>query len=114
MEIKISNQEGHTIIELTDRLDSTTVSQAEEKIMPLVVAKACLVMDLSKCNYISSAGLRLLLMLAKQLSAGGGWLTLSGLCSEVSDVMEMTGFSGFFKCYPSVPEALQALGKGGK
>jgi anti-anti-sigma factor len=112
MEIKNFAQEGHTIVEMSGSLDSNTVAQAEEKIMPLVVEKACMVMDLTKCNYISSAGLRLLLMIAKQLSGRGGWLTLAGLCEEVKDVMEMTGFSCFFKCYSSVTEALEAIRKG--
>jgi len=112
MEIKNFTQEGHTIVEISGSLDSTTVSQAEEKVVPLVVSKACMVLDLTKCNYISSAGLRLLLMLAKQLTSQGGWLTLAGLCEEVKDVMEMTGFSCFFKAYSNVTEALEAIRKG--
>jgi anti-anti-sigma factor len=112
MEIKNFTQEGHIIVELSGNLDSVTVSQAEEKIVPLICSKACMVMDLTKCNYISSAGLRLLLMVAKQLTSQGGWLTLAGLCEEIKDVMEMTGFSCFFKSYSNVPEAIEAIRKG--
>ena len=41
-----------------------------------------------------------------------GWLTLTGVCDEVSDVMEMTGFSCFFKAFKDIPEAVAALKKG--
>ena len=112
MEIKSSALGGHTIVVLSGSLDSNTVDQAQETIMPLIVSKCCMIMDLTQCNYISSAGLRLLLMAAKQLTNAGGWLTLAGLSAEIQDVMEMTGFSGFFKAYPSVKEAISAIGKG--
>lgn len=112
MEIKNYAQEGHIVVEISGSLDSTTVSQAEEKVLPLMADKTCMVMDLSKCSFISSAGLRLLLMVAKQLASKGGWLTLAGVCDEVKDVMEMTGFSCFFKTYSNIKEALQAIKKG--
>ena len=111
MEIKNFTQEGHTIVELSGSLDSNTTTQAQETILPLVVSKCCMIMDLTKCNYISSAGLRLLLMAAKQLTNAGGWLTLAGLSDEIKDVMEMTGFSAFFKAYPTVKEAMVAIAK---
>ena len=112
MEIKNYSKDGHTIIELEGSLDSNTVEQAQGKIMPLIVSKSCMILDLTKCNYVSSAGLRLLLMVAKQLTSQEGWLTLTCVCEEVKDVMEMTGFSGFFQAYPTVDEAIAALGKG--
>ena len=111
MEIKNSTKEGHIIVEIAGSLDSNTVSDAETKIMPLIVEKSCMVLDMTKCSYVSSAGLRLLLMVTKQLASKGGWLTLTGVCTEVKDVMEMTGFSCFFKAYKDIPEALAALKK---
>ena len=109
MEIKNYNQEGHIIIELDGSLDSNTVTMAENKVMPLIDVKSCMILDMSKCNYVSSAGLRLLLMLTKTLASKGGWLTLTGVCEEVKDVMEMTGFSCFFKAFKDIPEAMEAL-----
>ena len=111
MEIKNYSQEGHIIVEIDGSLDSNTVNTAEAKIMPLIEVKSCIVMDMSKCNYVSSAGLRLLLMLTKELASKDGWLTLTGMCSEVKDVMEMTGFSCFFKAFKDIPEALSELKK---
>ena len=112
MEIKNYNKDGHIVVELDGSLDSNSVSVAEAKIMPLIDVKGCVIIDLTKCNYVSSAGLRLLLMVTKQLASKGGWLTLTGVCDEVKDVMEMTGFSCFFKAFKDIPEALDALTKG--
>ena len=112
MEIKTSTQNGATIIELSGALDGNTVNEAQEKIIPLLSANNfSLVLDLKNCSYISSAGLRLLLMAAKQLSTQGGVLLLSGLSAEIKDVMEMTGFNNFFKTFDSVSQALKSIGK---
>ena len=112
MEIKTSTQNGATIIELSGSLDGNTVNEAQEKILPLLSANNfSLVLDLKSCGYISSAGLRLLLMAAKQLSTQGGVLLLSGLSAEIKDVMEMTGFDNFFKTFENVAQALKAIRK---
>ncbi|MFH1339316.1 MAG: STAS domain-containing protein [Candidatus Omnitrophota bacterium] len=111
MEIKTKTQDGSTIIQISGSLDGNTVNDAQEKILPLLSSKMSLVLDLEKCGYISSAGLRLLLMAAKELSTQEGVLVLSGLSDEIKDVMDMTGFSNFFKAFDSVAAALEALRK---
>ena len=114
MEIKTSAQDGVTIIKLSGSLDSNTVDGAQEKILPLLsVSNMSLVLDLKECGYISSAGLRLLLMAAKQLSTQNSVLVLSGLSDEIKDVMEMTGFNNFFKAFDTVAAAVKAVNKGG-
>ena len=113
MEITTSSQGGATVIKISGNLDGNTVNDAQEKIMPLVTSKGLgLVLDLKDCGYISSAGLRLLLMAAKQLAAQDGALVLSGLSPEVKDVMEMTGFNNFFKMFDTVTAAVAAVKKG--
>jgi len=109
MEIKTSTDKGITVIELTGSLDSNTSPAAQEKLLPMIVNKCCFILDLSQCTYISSAGLRVLLMLAKQLTASEGKLALTGLCAEIQDVMETTGFSSFFVSYKTVDEALSSF-----
>ena len=109
MEIKTVDQEGITVIQISGNLDGNTAPQAQEKIMPFLSANCCLILDLGECKYISSAGLRVLLMIAKQLSSQGGRWALAGVCEEVKDIMEMTGFSGFFKNYDTVSAACKAI-----
>ena len=113
MDIQTSTQDGVTIIALSGSLDGNTVNEAQDKIMPLLSSNTSAVLDLKACGYISSAGLRLLLMAAKQLSTQNGILVLSGLSDEIKDVMEMTGFNNFFKTFGDVSSAVAAVRKGG-
>jgi anti-anti-sigma factor len=113
MDIQTSTQDGVTIIKLSGNLDGNTVNEAQDKIMPLLSsADLSMVLDLKDCGYISSAGLRLLLMAAKELSTKNGILVLSGLSDEIKDVMEMTGFNNFFKTFSDVSSAVTAVRKG--
>ncbi len=113
MEIENITQDGVTIIKLSGSLDGNTVNEAQEKVQPLLSARdATLVLDLKECKYISSAGLRLLLMIAKQLSMQNGILVLCGLSAEIKDVMEMTGFNNFFKTFDTVAAAVATVKKG--
>ena len=112
MEIKITKRSIATIVELAGSLDGNTVTTAQDQIMPLLSSNVSLVLDMKSCSYVSSAGLRLLLMTAKQLSLQNCVLILSGLSPEIKDVMEMTGFSNFFKAFDTVEAALDVLAKG--
>jgi len=113
MDIKTKTKDGSTIIEIIGSLDGNTVNEAQEKIMPMITSNnVSMVLDMKGCGYVSSAGLRLLLMAAKQLSVQNGVLVLSGLSDEIKDVMEMTGFNNFFKTFESVASALETLRKG--
>lgn len=112
LDIKTSTQGKAQVISLIGSLDGSTVNAAQETIMPQLTGKTGMVLDMKGCTYVSSAGLRLLLMAAKQVTAQGGLLALSGLCPEIKDVMEMTGFSGFFKSFDTAEAAVAAVSGG--
>ncbi len=113
MEIITTAQDGVTVIKISGSLDGNTVNEAQRQVMPLLSSQGLsLVLDLKDCGYVSSAGLRLLLMAAKQLSSQDGVLVLSGLSAEIVDVMEMTGFNNFFKTFETVAAAVAAVRKG--
>ena len=63
-------------------------------------------LDFTKLDYISSAGLRVLLGAAKTLLASGGSLGIFGLNPSVLEVFEISGFSTILAVYPSEAEAL--------
>ncbi len=109
MEIKISAQDEVTRIEITGKLDSITAPDAQEKIMPLIVPKSRLVLDMCNVSYVSSAGLRVLLMVAKKSAQEGAKTVLSGLSEEILDIMEMTGFGNMFKNYETYIEAIDNI-----
>ena len=109
MEIKIEEQNQVMIVQLSGNLDGISAPQAEEKITPYIKAASHLVFDMKDCPYVSSAGLRLLLTVAKRLSTQNGTLALAGVSEEVKEVMEMTGFSDFFENYTDVDKAIDSI-----
>lgn len=109
MNIEIDKKENVTIISLTGKLDSNTSSDVQEKLLPLIVKDVKLILNMENCEYLSSAGLRVLMMIGKTLSKESGTGVLAGLNSELRDVMEMTGFGQVFKNYENVDSAFNAM-----
>jgi anti-anti-sigma factor len=76
---------------------------------PIDADQRFVVVDMSQVTYLSSSGLRVLLVAAKELHQRNGGLLLCCLQSSVSRVMQMTGFAEIFPLYQSREAALQAL-----
>lgn len=81
-------------LKLEGRLDTVTAPSAQEAFMKVAGEYASLVLDFAKLEYVSSAGLRALLMLQKQVNRTGGSLSLRNVSPAIMEVFEMTGFSG--------------------
>ncbi len=109
MDIEFLDQDGAHVARIVGDLDGNTAPDAEARIMEYARQHDRLVLDLAACGYVSSAGLRVLLMLGKQLKAQGGRWALAGVSAEIADVMDMTGFSSFFTLCPDVAAAAQTL-----
>lgn len=112
MNIEAQNDNEITLLKLEGNLDGTTAEYAQETILGYVSPNHYLIIDMEKCLYVSSAGLRVLLITAKQLAKIGGKGVFVNLTEEVHDVMEMTGFSAIFDRYETIDEAKQAIRKG--
>ena len=69
-----------------------------------------LVLDLGGVDYISSAGLRVILASAKSLKEKQGWLLLASPRGPVKEVFDISGFGSVFNIYDSVEAALEAAG----
>ena len=90
VEIKKNNQE--TIIEIVGRLDTITAPALDKTINEDIGDTKNLVLDVKGMEYISSAGLRVLLSAQKKMQKIGS-MKVTGVCEEVMDVFEMTGFA---------------------
>src|SRR5918999_3298437 len=68
-----------------------------------------IVLDLSRLEYVSSAGLRCFMLAAKQAASHGGKIVLAALRPVVAEIFQISRFDMVFEIYPSVREALGAL-----
>ena len=68
---------------------------------------------MSAIDYISSAGLRVLLMTAKKLRENGGLLVLSGMNSSVRQIFELAGFFSIFTVEPDLEKAVARVSAAG-
>ena len=90
IEIKKNNQE--TIIEIAGRLDTITAPALDKTINEDIGETKNLVFDIKGIDYISSAGLRVLLAAQKKMQKIGS-MKVTNVCEEVMEVFEMTGFA---------------------
>lgn len=111
MVININPRDGASVVEIEGAIDGKTASEAQGKITPLLQPNSAVVLDMSKVNYMSSAGLRTLLLVYRQSTAQSAKLALVGLSEEVKDVMSMTGFLKFFTLCETLEEGLKAVRK---
>jgi anti-anti-sigma factor len=89
------------------RLDSSTSPELERAVLEHLEA-GCqrMVFDLADMDYVSSAGLRVILLAGKKLRATKGKLVLSGMREMVREVFEMSGFLNLFAVTANLDDAL--------
>ena len=92
MTIEIKKNQAETIIEIVGRLDSITAPALDKTINEDIEDTKNLVLDVKGMEYISSAGLRVLLSAQKKMQKVGS-MKVTGVCEEVMEVFEMTGFA---------------------
>lgn len=90
----IKNINGEqTILVIKGRLDTTTAPELEVVLNEIVPNAKTLYFDFSELEYLSSAGLRLILSTQKSISANAGSLIIKNVNDTIMEVFEMTGFS---------------------
>ena len=110
MEIAIRTQADVSVVALVGHLDTNTSASAQEALDGLLAGGALkIVVDCQALEYISSAGLRVLLGTVKRLERDGGVLHLFGLNESVREVFDISGFSMILPVFDTEEEALQKL-----
>lgn len=93
MEIKQETSSDSVTISPIGRIDSNNSSALEEKVMSFIGSGATnVVMNFSQVDYISSAGLRVMLMAAKKMKSSGGEFSICEMNNNVKSVFKMSGF----------------------
>lgn len=91
MTISVENNKEITLLKMEGRLDTLTASYLQKAIEELPNSVTMLVLDMKGVDYVSSAGLRVLLNAQKKMNKVGS-MKLRGVCKEVMEVFEITGF----------------------
>lgn len=107
MTISIETAAAATIVPLQGQINSTNAAGIEAEVLGLVAGGVRrLVLDFSALDYISSAGLRMVLVVAKRLKQEGGQLVLCGMQPHVREVFDISGFLTILNVEPGRAEAL--------
>ena len=110
MEISKKKEEGMLIVCVNGRLDAVSFPDFDKEIGQLMdEGETSIIFDLNELNYISSAGLRSFLMVAKKLKAKSGKIALTSLQDIVKQVFEVSGFNQILPIFNSVEEALSEV-----
>ena len=97
MNVNIKDMEDKKYIQLIGNLDGNSSNDVTEQVLDILNESNNIVIDMGKCPYVSSAGLRSLLTIGKTIKLNSGHMNIINLSEDVKEVMEITGFSGIFK-----------------
>lgn len=109
MEIATKTIESIAVVEISGEIDGKTAPIAQETIVPLFQSRNRVVLDMSKVTFMSSAGLRLMLLVQRQMTHAKGRLALVGLSAELKDTMSVTGFLPYFTTCDTLDAGIAAL-----
>lgn len=114
LELKQSRLGDVVVIAVAGRVDHANADQFRTDLWPHVVGCAAggdrLVLDLAGLEYISSAGLRVLMLASRQIKGHDGTLILCGLQPIVREIFQISRFDVVFRVVPDRPAALGELG----
>src|SRR5262245_54842760 len=98
------------IVRMAGKLDNNTVEAFDARMRELLAAgDTRLVLDFAHVTYVSSVGLRSLLLVAKHVQAARGFLTLAAVGPRVQEVFDIAGFTSIFAIAPTTEDALASM-----
>ncbi len=111
MNLSVTRLSGVPVLAVAGRLDSTNAAAFDQEAEKLAAEEPdWVILDLTALDFISSAGLRSLLILAKSLRKHHGELHFAGMQPQVQEVFAISGFENLFKRFPSVQAAFAKSG----
>ncbi|MGY6214454.1 STAS domain-containing protein [Methylolobus aquaticus] len=110
MSIVTSRDGGVLIVVPGQRLDTNSAPEAEQRIASEIEqGETRILVDFGLTDYVSSAGLRVLLKATKQLKHVGGALALCNINPQLQEILDISGFAMIMPCYATVEEGLRSL-----
>lgn len=102
MDVHVATRQNATVVTIVGEIDGSTAPQAQESILAQAEPNARVLLDMTGVTYMSSAGLRMLLLAYRTIHGKGGKIVLVGLSDDLKDTMAVTGFLDFFTCVDTV------------
>jgi anti-sigma B factor antagonist len=110
MEITTQKNNDILIVAVSGRLDTITAPEFEKEIMALIVPEnKRIIIDCADLSYISSSGLRVILMTLKKIKANGGNLIICSLQESIKEVFNICGFTSLLNISPDCATALAKI-----
>jgi len=109
MELREEHRDNNLVVAVAGRLDVIASPELETRLLAVIdTGVQILVLDVSKLEYISSAGLRVLIVVAKKIRAEGGDMVFSGADLNIKKILDISGFTKMFKIVDSPDDAFSA------
>jgi anti-sigma B factor antagonist len=110
MDITETKHDQYSVFKLNGRLDSNTAMGFEQKLFECIEnGTQRLILDFQELDYISSAGLRVILKATKSLKSADGKLVLCAMQDYVKEVFEISGFDSFLPIEASLDDAVKSV-----
>lgn len=110
MKVEIMNIGDVKVLSVDGRIDANTAQDLQGAVLDTAQGSPKLLLDLSKVDYMSSAGLRVMLLLHREIQSNDGRVILVGLQDRIRDAMEITGFLKHFAVVPDVQTGVEMIG----
>jgi len=109
MEASESRAGGTTTLRISGRVDGSVSKLLEQRVQDIISRDEHVIVDLGAMSYVSSAGLRCFILLAKHAKAKQKSLALVALQDEVAEIFEISGLLELFDVYGTVDDAVAAV-----
>lgn len=110
MQIDTREVAGMTVVDMVGRLDTSTSVEANDQMVAIAKSGATkVILNLDKMEYVSSAGLRVILTAAKLLKSSMGEMKICHANGVVKEVLETSGFDHIIDIYDEENDAIAAL-----
>ena len=106
-----SLDEQINVLEVAGAIDGSSAPELRDAIMNATQNEKRLLLDLHGVHFMSSAGLRVMLLLHRQLQQNDGHVVLVGLLDPIHDAMDATGFLKYFETAPDIESGADLLRK---
>jgi anti-anti-sigma factor len=110
MDISGESVDGVSVVTARGRLDGAASGPFADRVQELIVAeRPKLLVDFAGIDFVTSAGLRAVLLILKKVKSMNGAFALCNVQKPVREVLDITGFAGMIDIYPERASALRAL-----